>query len=371
MIGDAMSDRYVLALLVSFLIAVCATPLIREVARYRSLLDAPNARSSHRIPVPRLGGLAIFLGTLAGGALIVREPNRDMVVIGSGALLMLMMGLIDDLRSIGVAVKYFTQLGAALMIAVWMEPQITVALPFWDFSPGSVISIAISVAFIMALVNALNFLDGIDGIAAGVSMIIVVSALMLSNYSLLALMIPLLASLAGFLAWNFDPASIFMGDSGSQLVGFVLAVGLLYRPDRQVDFVPVIVSLLVIFADTGLTLVRRLIAGRNIFEAHQEHLYQRMVRSGYAHRAVANLYYVLTAFCALLAYGYQHGGPLDRLLILFGSALGLSAFALVVFALERGILTISVMLPSSQRANIMPFHGEQTTSSEGKRSEKA
>lgn len=364
MAGDLQLDRYILAVLIAFLIAVCATPLIREFARYRSLLDNPNARSSHRIPVPRLGGLAIFLGTLAGGALIIREPNRDMMVIAGASLIMVGMGLIDDFRTIGVIAKYVAQLIAAIMISVWMEPEITFVLPFWDVSLGAVSSIVLSVVFILAVVNALNFLDGIDGIAAGVAIVVAFAAVMLSDFSLLALMLPLMASLAGFMCWNMDPASIFMGDSGSQLVGFVLAIGLLYRPDRQVDFMPVLICLLALFADTGFTLLRRLVAGKNIFEAHQEHLYQRMVRSGYAHRSVANLYYVLTGLCALLAYGYRDGGPVDRLLILFGTVFAFGAFAMVVFALERGILKISVVLPSAKRTNIVTLNGDMASTDE-------
>lgn len=357
--GEPLPDRYVLALLISFAIAVSITPVVRELARYRSLLDAPNERSSHRVPVPRLGGMAILLGSAAGGLLLIPRPSYDMALIGSMSLLMATMGLVDDLRPVGVLPRYLAQLVAAGAIATWMKPTVGLSLPFWDVGLEGILSMVVSAVFILAVVNALNFLDGIDGIAAGVAMTLAIAALLLNNFSLLAIMVPLIASLAGFLCWNINPASIFMGDGGSQFVGFVIAVGLLYRSDRHVDFVPVLICLLPLFADTGFTLLRRLFAGQNVFQAHREHLYQRMVRAGYAHRSVANLYYVLTVTCVLLAYGYRGGGPFEQSLILLGSFLASLVFIVAVFAMEQGLLKISIVLPSAQRDNIVVVQAER------------
>ena len=249
---------------VAFLVAGAFVPLLVRFAVGRNLLDVPNLRSSHQVPTPRLGGVAIFLGMLAGVALLRPEGLWPLL---SAAALIWAVGLADDLSNLHFGVKAVLQVLVAMGLLLFYPPTIV------SDAPGAfgVLVFALGLFWIVALINAT----------------------------------------AGFLIWNINPASIFIGDSGAYLLGFSLAAVALYAPALSgqewtpLGFLACVVVFTPYLFDTAYTLVRRLRsgAGKSIFLAHREHIYQRITPTTGMHRRTSNLYYgasVIAGFAALL-----------------------------------------------------------------------
>src|SRR5919112_1183859 len=280
---------------VGFLVAGAFVPLLVRFAVGRNLLDVPNLRSSHEVPTPRLGGVAFFLGTLAGAALL--RPDGLWPLLAASALIWA-VGLADDLSNLHFGVK-------AIL-------QVLVALGLLLFYPPTIISDAPGLLGVL-VVNAL-FLAPLVGMAGG-------------------FLPALIGATAGFLIWNINPASIFIGDSGAYLLGFSLAAVALYAPALSgqewtpLNFLACIVVFTPYLFDTAYTLVRRWRsgAGKSIFLAHREHIYQRITPTTGMHRRTSNLYYgasVVAGFAALLI---SRGDALSFV----GIALALSCCALL------------------------------------------
>jgi UDP-N-acetylmuramyl pentapeptide phosphotransferase/UDP-N-acetylglucosamine-1-phosphate transferase len=310
----------------AFLVAGGLVPLLVRFAVGRNLLDVPNLRSSHEVPTPRLGGVAIILGTWVGFLLLRPEGAWPLLacatVIGA-------VGLADDLGDLHFGPKAAAQALVASILLLLYPPQ---AL---SGAPGAVgiLAFAVGVFWIVALCNAFNFMDGIDGIVGGVALVNALFLVPLAG-EVGALLPALAGATAGFLVWNINPASIFLGDSGAYFLGFGLAAVALYAPVDQgnpqggwtpLGFVACALVFTPLLFDTAYTIVRRLRtgAGKNIFLAHREHIYQRITPSTGMHRRTSNLYYaasVVAGFAALLVAG---GGWL----MLAGGALALACCA--------------------------------------------
>jgi len=288
---------------VAFLVAGAFVPLLVRFAVGRNLLDVPNLRSSHEVPTPRLGGAAIFIGTLAGVTLLRTEGLWSLL---AAADLIWDVGLADDLSNLPFGVKAALQALAAVGLLLFYPPTIL------SDAPGmlGVLVFAVGVFWIVALSNAFNFMDGIDGFTGGVALI---NALFLAPLVGAAggFLPALIGATAGFLIWNINPASIFIGDSGAYFLGFSLAAVALYAPALSgQEWTPLIfLACVVVFTpylfDTAYTLARRWRsgAGKRIFLAHREHIYQRITPTTGMHRRTSNLYYgasVVAGFAALL-----------------------------------------------------------------------
>jgi UDP-N-acetylmuramyl pentapeptide phosphotransferase/UDP-N-acetylglucosamine-1-phosphate transferase len=287
---------------VAFLVAGALVPLLVRFAVGRNLLDVPNLRSSHEVPTPRLGGVAIFLGMLAGVALLRPEGLWPLLA----AALVWAVGFADDLSNLHFGVKAALQALAAVGLLLFYPPTIL------SHAPGvlGALVFVVGVFWIVALSNAFNFMDGIDGFTGGVA---IVNALFLAPLVGPAgnFLPVLIGATAGFLIWNINPASIFLGDSGAYFLGFSLAAVALYAPALSgqewtpLGFFTCVVVFTPYLFDTAYTLVRRLRsgAGKSIFLAHREHIYQRITPTTGMHRRTSNLYYgasVIAGFAALL-----------------------------------------------------------------------
>jgi len=288
---------------VAFLIAGAFVPLLVRFAVGRNLLDVPNLRSSHEVPTPRLGGVAIFLGMLAGLALLRPE---DVWPLLTAAALIWAVGLADDLSNLHFSTKAVFQTVIAVGLLLLYPPTILSA------APGGLDALffALGVFWLVALCNAFNFMDGIDGFTGGVA---VVNAIFLAPLVGEAggFLPVLIGATVGFLIWNISPASIFIGDSGAYFLGFSLAAVALYAPAlsgqewNPLNFLACIVVFTPHLFDTAYTLIRRLRggAGKSIFLAHREHIYQRITPTTGMHRRTSNLYYgvsVVAGFGAVL-----------------------------------------------------------------------
>ena len=298
----------------AFLVALALVPLLVRFAIGRDLLDVPNARSSHEIPTPRLGGLAVIAGVWAAAPL-----TGGSFLFLVTATLAGVVGLLDDFVDLKFWMKAAGQATAAFVLLFLAPPPICEAAgPFWP------ITLLFGVVWIVAVVNAYNFMDGIDGIAGGTAILnaLFLAALVGTSAGLGVGLAALAAAVGGFMLWNVSPARIFLGDSGSHFVGFFLgAVALYTEPVERAGgalgpFLAFAVAAAV-FApflfDTAFTLVRRAKARKNVFAAHREHIYQRITPDPAKHRQVSNVYFAFSAVAGLAALLASGGAPLRLL----------------------------------------------------------
>lgn len=321
---------YFVLLLTSAGLSLLLTPAVRGLALRWGLTDAPGARKIHEAPVARLGGVAVLLSALIA-LLILRmveslpdwrelAPPAAMLPVGAGAALVFAVGLWDDVREAPAVVKLLVQslaatlaIGSGITIERFTLFETTYAL--------GALSTAVTFLWIVGLTNAFNLMDGLDGLAAGLAVIASATCaiiLALRGHEAEALLlVALLGAAIGFLRYNFYPASIFLGDAGSLLFGFVLAVTAVTGWQKGATTLAVGVPLL-IFAvpifDTLSSIIRRLrrrppeptvsgpmsFLGR-IFEPDQKHIHHRLIASGLPHRGAVLLLYGLSLGLAVLA----------------------------------------------------------------------
>src|SRR5213082_2364876 len=333
----------------AFVAVVLLTPAVGGMARLLGAVDAPGGRRLNRSPVPRLGGLALFLGIFvpALAFLHLGHQTRGLLL---GSAVAVTVGAIDDFRGL----RWFEKLAGQLLAAgipvgfgVWVDrftfPVIGIhALPSWVGMPLTVI-------WIVAIMNMVNFLDGLDGLAAGVAAIaggtFAVIALSLGKPDAAILSAIVLGASLGFLRHNFYPARIFMGDSGALLLGFVLAAisvqGLLKTAATVALFFPLLV-LAVPIVDTTFVVVRRLKHGERIFEADQAHLHHRFLRRGFSQQRAAVTIWGWCLSLAAAAFAtrfvpFRAHGVWHPWWTLAAGAIGLTALAFsvyVVYVLE-------------------------------------
>ncbi|MFZ5617372.1 MAG: glycosyltransferase family 4 protein [Pseudomonadota bacterium] len=295
------------------LISVALSHAIARFVTKRALLpDRPNGRSSHKRQTPRSGGIAIFGGFLAAMILYAAFfaagdlSSRYAPLIGC-ALAAFAFGAVDDLRPLGARLKLAAQIAIAVAFVVIYGPVETVPAPFvGDVALGAA-AFPLTVFWIVAFMNAFNFMDGINGIA-GACAVFVLSALAVAAGGGDALWAPpavfLACAIFGYLPLNFPSGRLFMGDGGSQFVGFMIAAlaalaaqeagGLVSPLFTPIAFMPFLF-------DVSFTLAHRIRRKRNIFEAHKEHLYQLIVRLGRSHQSVTTLYLTLTVISTTVA----------------------------------------------------------------------
>jgi UDP-N-acetylmuramyl pentapeptide phosphotransferase/UDP-N-acetylglucosamine-1-phosphate transferase len=311
--------RLLLAANVGLAVSALVTRLVEIVARRRAMLDLPNERNLHSIPTPRLGGIGIATGSLLALAVAVGgTPDQRLVPLVGAALFLSAFGLVDDTRHISVVAKYGAQLAAALIAAWTLTPILHVQLAGLTLSLDGPLALVLTTLWITALVNAFNFMDGIDGMTGGVFVVVILVALQLTQGSAHPLLISLGAATLGFLIWNVHPASIFMGDVGSQFLGYWAAVALLLQPSADVEVVPVFLLLAPILFDTGVTLWQRAREGKDIFAGHREHLYQQLVLAGVDQRTISFGYAAACALCGLGAVVYPSLAPIGQAVAVIG-----------------------------------------------------
>jgi UDP-GlcNAc:undecaprenyl-phosphate GlcNAc-1-phosphate transferase len=295
--------------------AAAATPLVRRAALARGIVDQPSPRNvSQRAGMPLLGGLAVALGFVAGLALalllggeIATRGHLGGLALGAG--IMLGVGIVDDRRGLGAwpkvlagAVAAAIAIGSGFNIAHVTDPisRTSFMLPDW-------LSWVVTLAWILGITNAINLIDGLDGLAAGVGAIIGTTLTVIcwqaGMYLGVFVGLALVGSLLGFLPFNFAPARIFLGDTGALFIGYVLSLLALegYRQMTLLTFVVPLLALAVPILDTLLSILRRLRLGAPVFSADRQHMHHRLLASaGGSHRSAAlQFYWVTAAFCLL------------------------------------------------------------------------
>lgn len=310
---------YIIGFIIALGLALLLTPLVKKFAVKVGAVDVPNARKVHTRIMPRLGGLGIFLAFLLSllailpfvpdGMLSSRDINFIAAFLIGGTLITL-IGALDDRFDLNAKLKFLAQIAVACMVVFAFDIRVDfVNVPFQDAysSLESWISIPLTIFWIVGVTNAINLIDGLDGLAAGVSGIaigtIFVMSLLMGNYMVAMLCLVLLGSIVGFLFFNFHPAKIFMGDTGSLFLGFCLAM-LSMLGFKQIAIVSFITPLIIIgvpLSDTFFAIIRRKLQKKPIFSPDKGHLHHCLRELGFSHRQTVLIIYGIAVFFGVLA----------------------------------------------------------------------
>jgi len=318
------------------------TYVLRRYALKKSLMDIPNARSSHSAPTPRGGGVAIVVSFLVAvalaGAVVEDAVLPVFALIGSG-LAIALVGFLDDHGHIAARWRLLVHFVAAIWAVFWLN-----GLPPFDLfgttvNPGW-LGYAIAVFFLVWMLNLYNFMDGIDGIASVEAITVCLGAALIYFYldqpTLIAAPVLLAAAVVGFLWWNFPPARIFMGDAGSGFLGIVIGILALEGGWASPKLLWVWLILLGVFlVDATYTLLRRLLRGDKVYEAHRSHAYQYASREMGAHRPVT-VAVALINVCWLLPIAFAVA--LDKLTGASGLILAYAPLVILAIRFRAGAI---------------------------------
>jgi UDP-GlcNAc:undecaprenyl-phosphate GlcNAc-1-phosphate transferase len=324
------------ALGASFLIALILTPVVKNLAVRMGAVDDPRKdkdpeRRMHSNPIPRMGGLAIALGFLLSTLIflpILGEEYGNYRGMLLGAVIVVVLGVFDDIYDLRAKFKLGVQIIAALIavlsgnqIVALSNPNVFSSEPYWILGW---LSIPVTVVWIVGMTNAVNLIDGLDGLACGVSSIssltLLVIALILGEPIVAILVAALAGGCLGFLPYNMNPAKIFMGDTGSTFLGYILAVisvqGL-FKMYTLISFVvPFLLFGLPIF-DTCFAFIRRIAHGQSPMHADRSHVHHRLIDMGFSQKQAVAVLYVITAILGLSAVVLTTSGAVKAMLLLF------------------------------------------------------
>ncbi len=302
-------------------IALCVTPFVARWSSRKDICDYPSSRRIHLACIPRAGGIALFFSFIITYLIFLPFVSdqgisfllhREQISFIIGACCIFGLGLWDDIKKLSPWIKFSGQIGVGLL--VWFGGinvellSVTlyqgIALPSW-------LSLLVTVFWVVLLVNAINLVDGLDGLAAGICLFVSITLLSLCFISHKPLLVVGFSALAGsclgFLRYNFNPASVFMGDCGSYLLGYLLAAltiqGAMKSQATVALLIPVI-ALGVPLLDTLLAPVRRFILGKKMFRPDQGHIHHILLKLGYSQRRVVMMIYGVTIFCGLIALAF-------------------------------------------------------------------
>jgi UDP-GlcNAc:undecaprenyl-phosphate/decaprenyl-phosphate GlcNAc-1-phosphate transferase len=342
--------------LFGLVVAVCSstvlTFVVREFARRAGLVDPVGERKVHLHPVPRIGGVAIVLAVALAmtavmtlfGQHVLAENGRGLVTVIGGALAVHVVGLIDDVRPMRARWKFLAQIAIACGVFIAGVRVSTLSLPFAGIVDlGGVVGMVFTVVWFVGITNAFNLIDGLDGLAAGAALFALSTMFVVASYNGLVgpatVTIILAGATVGFLCFNFHPASIFLGDSGSLFLGFMLAgIGLLgsQKSPTVIAVAIPIVSLGLPVLDTTLAVARRFLRGQPIFTADRAHIHHRLLSLGHSPRRVALLLY---SACALLGLGgmllVNDSAYVAVVLLVIGLGVGLAVQRLRYYEFEE------------------------------------
>lgn len=306
------------------ILSAFAVYLAGRYAERRQVIAHPTKESSHTVPIPQGGGLAIVFLVLGTGIWFGAEAgwDRSLVYLVLGAV-MAWIGWRDDVRSLPASFRFIVQglVAAVSMFGLGYFKVVTIPL-FGDLHLG-VVGIAITFLWIVGMINAYNFMDGIDGMAGGVALAGGLGWMMLAvnmhNTFVFWIALATAASSLGFLWHNWSPAKIFMGDVSSTFLGYTFAVLPLLSSDQGGDALLLGTLLMwLVITDPFLTFLQRLLKGEKILARHRMHLFTRLVIGGYKHTTVSSLYIFLTMLAGVLAYFLSRGNDFVQPLVIFG-----------------------------------------------------
>lgn len=343
----------IIAVLAAALISFVLTPVVKALAPKFGFVDVPkDERRMHKRPIPTIGGLAIFVSFVLV-SLFVCQPSRQFLGMLAGALVIVVLGVVDDKYDLNAKLKLLVQIIAAaipvsqgVVIRYISHPFGFLGVPYLSLG---VMSVPVTIFWIVAIVNAVNFIDGLDGLSVGVCSISSLSmgiiALMLGQGNEAVILATLLGACLGFLPYNFNPAKIFMGDTGATFLGFMLAcmaVSGLFKLYAVISFVVPILVLGVPLFDICFACIRRLCHHVSPMHADRSHIHHRLIDSGFNQRQSVLILYVVASLMGILAVQVATSGA--------GKALMVLITVVVIGCIGLAILTRSDKIHAQKQA---------------------
>lgn len=363
----SISGVFFVALAITFSV----TPVVRDWASARGVVDSPGGRRVHKLATPRLGGMAIMLGFFIPlVAMLGWDTSMAKALLGApqnvlglfiGALIVGVVGAVDDVRSVGPWPKLVAQAVAAGVAFAFGYRIDAIDLPGLGTIDLGVFALPLTIAWFLGVINALNLIDGLDGLAAGIAFFAATANGIIAHFNGAPIVVlfsaALAGSLLGFLRHNFSPATIFMGDSGSMFLGFVLAatslVGATIKSSTTVAILAPLVALGVPVFDTMLAMMRRTLARQSMFAADRGHIHHTLLDMGLTHRRAVLLLYGSTVMLCGAAIAIAFGRSWH-----VGSAIVVVFFVLALLArtVRRGRLMSLSQPRGEQETRLSPVN---------------
>lgn len=327
-------------IIIPFLFVLAIIPFVKNVALHINAMDIPNGRKVHTKPMPRLGGLGIYMGFLLG-YILFGEMSLRMNAILIGSIIIIITGIVDDINPVPAKIKFLFQLIAAAVVAIYGDILLRNLSAFGFYIEFGIFSYPITIIFIVAIINCINLIDGLDGLAAGLSSIyfLTIGIVIIGwthSFGLDAMItFIMLGATLGFLCHNFNPAKIFMGDSGSMFLGYMIAViALLGFKNVTLTTLLVPVCLIAIpIMDTLFAILRRIINKKPIDEPDKEHLHHQLLNLNLSHRNTVLVIYLIDSLFAIAMLVY----------VLYDNTIGVIIYAILfiivlVFIMKTNII---------------------------------
>ena len=314
--GNIIIDNIKIILFV-FLVVVLIVPIIIKIAQHVNALDIPNERKVHKFPMPRLGGLAIFLGFLIG-YMVFCKPTVQMNSILIGSFFIILLGVFDDIKPLTPLIKFGGQLLAAIIVVYYGNIVMQDISAFGLYINFGILAKPITILFIAAIINCVNLIDGLDGLAGGIATIFFITITIINNIlgvsngldsSLTLIMI---GATLGFLLYNFHPAKIFMGDSGSMFLGYIIAIISLlgFKNVTLTSFIVPVLILAIPILDTLFAIIRRLLKGQSFAKADREHFHHQILKMAGNQTKTVLIIYVIQILFSVASIVYVLRNPL-------------------------------------------------------------
>ncbi len=341
--------QWAIAFFIAVGVILVSTPAVIFLANKTGAVDKPDARKVHTKPIPRIGGIGIYLAVSSAIILVSVISNfegetlRTITGLLISGTLMFLVGIIDDYKNLPAKVKLLGQILASSVLVVFYDVRVDfITDPFGDYIYLEWLAIPATLFWLVGLTNTVNLIDGLDGLAAGVSGLAATTILLVAMEQHFFMITILTAALAGstlgFLFYNTNPARIFMGDSGSLFLGFMLAAISIIGAVKSAATIALIVPILALgipILDTTFAILRRYLGGQPIFKPDKGHLHHRLLSLGFTQRQAVLLMYVISAMLGLSAVALTEvSGQIAALILL------VVAFSIFYGARKLGILTL-------------------------------
>lgn len=325
-----------LTCIAAVLITIVLTPFVRKLAISIGAVDLPNERRVNKRVVPSLGGVAVFASFFLSIFFLLPIPNQEILPIFLGASIILITGIVDDLKELSPKLKVLGILSAGLIIYYVGDIQLNmINLPFIGELHFGSFSLPVTLFWILAITNAVNLIDGLDGLASGVSMIALTTMGIIGYFFLTVdtMVVPimifvLVGSIAGFLPYNFNPARIFLGDTGALFLGFMISVMSL-QGLKNATLITLIIPIVILgipITDTIYAMIRRILNKQSIATADKLHIHHQLMSLGFTHKQTVVAIYCLAAIFSLIALLYPLSTLWGSVFLTIGLAFGLELF---------------------------------------------
>ena len=303
-----MLSLYGFPFLLAALVSYVLTPYIKKLAFYIGAIDKPDPRKVHHSTMPRLGGLAVYIAFMVA-AIASLELTKDIIGMLLGGTLIAIVGVLDDKYQLPAKVKLVGQIAAALVLVLFDIRIEWINNPFGGYYYlDTYLSVPLTVFWVISFTNVVNLIDGLDGLAAGVSAIasltVILVAVHMGYYHIAILTGALAGAIIGFIRYNFNPATIFMGDTGSMFIGYMLAAISVYGAVKTAATIALVVPAIALglpILDTAFAILRRYNNGRPIFQPDKGHLHHRLLDMGLNQKEAVLLMYGITAVLGIAA----------------------------------------------------------------------